>query len=189
MYVRTVLIGACAILFCLLAGCQQPAMSEMMQQPERPAALDKLNAWVGTWKGEATMTVPKTGEQMTMTGTSESRWAADDWLMVEEATMTMEGGEEMKGIGVWAYDSKIKKYRFWWFTNWNMVAEGTAWYDADENEWVMHGKSRDLASGHAWKSRGKAKFVHPNTVEYESAEYVGLIPMKIMEMEGVSQRQ
>ncbi len=185
-------VVAALSLFALLviaAGCQRPKMSEMMVQPERPAALDKLDVFVGTWTGESTATMPNSDEKLTGTGVNKVYWTADNWLLVEELEVTMENGEKMKGMGVWTYDPSIKKFRVHWFDNWGMIATATSHYDEDAGLWRMKGKSEMLAKNFTSHGKGTAKMVGPDTMEWHHSEYMGpLMMFKMFEMKGVNHR-
>lgn len=178
-------LGALVIGLC---GCEQPSLSEMMTRPERPAALDKLDVFVGKWNGEMTFMTPDGSEKMSSTGMTENRWMADGRIMMEEGEYRLENGEKMNSIAIYLYEPKTDKFRYWWFTDWNMVSEGHMHKDAS-GKWVMKAKSMDLGSGDKWMSKGSAEMVGSNVMKWEGAEYFGLIPMKMMEMTGESRRQ
>lgn len=170
-----------------LVGCQQPTLAEMMHQPERHDALDQLDVFTGKWHGSMKFMMVNSDETMTSTGNTHCYWAAGKRLLIEEGEYELENGETMTSYGIWMYDPKIEKFRYWWFTDWDMMSAGTAHYDADDDEWVMKGKSHDLASGQKWSGKGTSQ-VDGDTMTWHAADYVGLIPMKVMEMQGHSHR-
>src|SRR5262245_15946328 len=74
-----------------LIGCSEKKNMQMdmsaMQPPARPAELDMLNSWVGTWTSTGEM---KSGDKvMNSTGTSTISWELDNRVLVERATGTI----------------------------------------------------------------------------------------------------
>ena len=65
---------------CAAVGCEQKkvSMEEMMAPPPRPAELDQLDAFVGTWRGESDMVVAGNDETMTSEGESVVEWSIDN---------------------------------------------------------------------------------------------------------------
>lgn len=176
-----------AVLAMLTVGCApkmtQAEMKAMM--PERPAELNALNAFVGTWEysGTADMDMLSDGP-MTMSGEMNTRWGGDGWYLVSEATMRMGDLEPMKGLETWTYDSHSKVYRSSWVDTMGAVGYGEATHDPDDNTWDYK------ATGHTpfGKSsmKGHMRFIDADTIEIQWAEYMGL--MKTMEMKGTSRR-
>ncbi len=173
----------------MTVGCQQPSMAEMMKQPPRPAELDQLEPFVGTWRGTGEMTSPNSDEVMKTTGFSRAYWIADEHLLVEEFEYGMENGETMKGIAVTMYDAKAGKFRSYMFDDWGTVGIGTMQYDADEDEWESKGKSHDYTHGGTTSWEGEMRLIGADKMEWSHEGYVGLIPMKVYEITGVSERE
>ena len=185
------LAGACLIASMIigLTGCEKPDLSEMMKPPPRPAELDKLVCWVGSWEGTMEMKIPGHDEVMTGSGTSTVTWEADKWLLLERFEGTMGDEGTMKGLGVWTWDPKAHKYRVWSFDTFGGVSEGTATYDEETSTWHMKAKSRYLASGQKSVSEGKVKMLDNDTMEWDFTEWDSLKLSKYMEGHGTSRRK
>jgi hypothetical protein len=182
-----IFIGAVAILFAGLAGCQKPNMEEMMQQPPRPAELDRLDAFVGTWEGTWEMSTPG-GDKMSGKGTDKFAWDADKWVLTERAEGTC-GQHKMAGTGVWIWDQHAKKFRYGSADNYGMVMTGTGRYDEKTKTWHMKGNSCDTVHGQRSCGEGTLKMPDANTMEWSWTEWDGLHLIKFMEMHGTSHRK
>ena len=188
---RILVTGMTALLMAGLVGCQQPEvdMSEMMQPPTRPAELDRLDMFLGTWEGSFDMKMAGMDEAMTSTGTNTVTWEADDWVLVERMESSMGDEGTMKGIGLWTWDAKAKKYRTWWFDNYGGVYTGTARYDEDEAKWHMTFKTSYSATGAKTVGEGTSKMLSDGTMEWNYTEWDSLRLKKIMEGKGISRRK
>ena len=95
-------IAMLALLAGGLAGCQQPKMdlAEMMKPPPRPAELDQLNMFVGTWEGTFEMTMPGVDKPLTGIGTDTYAWDAEKWVLTGH-TDGMMGKHKMAGTALW----------------------------------------------------------------------------------------
>lgn len=171
-----------------LAGCQQPRLDEMMMQPPRPAELDRLNAFVGTWEGTSEMKLVGSGETMQSTGTSTVAWEADQWLLVERFEDTL-GTQEAKyaGLCIWSWDAGAGKYRLDFFDNFGGGGSGTATYDEAQKTWRMAVKTN--YGGQSGWSVGTAKFTDPDTMEWEHTQWDSLKLTKQVEMKGTIRRK
>jgi len=95
------------------AGCMPHMTVDEMkaQMPKRPAELDRLNAFVGKWKGEGEARFAMLDEPLKVTGTSEAKWEGDKWYLVGRGVMRMADFPETQGMETWCYDLHAKKYR------------------------------------------------------------------------------
>jgi hypothetical protein len=101
---RGIAVSGMALVGLFAVGCAdtKKMMDDMMKMPERPAALNELDAFVGTWEisGEWVANEGKDNEakmvksgKMTCKWNDESKW----WLECEsEITMKMDGKESKK---------------------------------------------------------------------------------------------
>lgn len=171
-------------------GCQMPKMDldEMLKPPPRPAELDQLAAFVGTWEGSSEGKMAGTDEACHGHGTSTTTWDADKWILVERMDYTLRDKHKMSGIGIWRWDPAIKKFRTTWFDNYGGTAEGTAWFDSKAGAWRMKTKSR-WADGMTSVGEGTIRFTDSNTMEWQMSEWNALKTMKFMEMNGTSKRK
>jgi hypothetical protein len=173
-----------------LVGCQQPSMHDMMTEMLKPKPrapeLAKLDAWEGTWNGQATCTSGE--ESLSGKGSSEIRWMAGKTVMVEEMTHTMDGIEgEMKGVSVMWWDEAGGTYRTFMVMSDGSYGMGTMKHDDAKDEWTMKTKSH---SAHG-DTTGKGTIVMPNdgASQWTWTEYDGLGLFKLMEMSGRMEKQ
>ena len=178
------MLAACAC--AVLCGCMPKMTIEEMkaQMPKRPAELDRLDAWVGTWQSEGEAKFAMLDEPIKVSGTSEMRWDDSRWFVISEEVFEMEHFGESNGLGTWTYDIHDKEYRSTWVDSMGMVGLGQSEYDEKTDKWHMGAKSY----GPWGKStlKGWVKFIDADTMEWWMAEYQGL--MKTMEMSGTSKR-
>lgn len=173
----------------LLTGCMPKMTLEDMKamMPQRPAELDRLNAFAGRWDTTGEMKFSFLDEVIESTGSNEAKWEGNGWYLVNRGTFGMGELGEMEAIETWTYDSHSKVYRTLWVDSMGTVATGTARYDEKSNRWQMK------ATGHGpfGKSymKGTVTFPDDNTMEWTWSEYMfgGLI--KTSEMTGTSRRR
>ncbi len=142
-----------------------PAEKDEMKPPPRPAELDMLDMFVGSWTGEGEMKMPGETEVMKSTSSTEMKWALDKRYLVENMTMKMGEGMEMSFIGIWTWDAKIGKYRNWWFDSFGTWGTGTSTYDKATKTWSMEAKGTDPMSGKPTWGAGSFKFTDSSTTE------------------------
>lgn len=173
-----------------LAGCQQPAHDMSQGPPPRPAELDQLDAWVGTWKGTGEMTMygPEGEQKMTTTGTESVKWICDNRVLMSEMEYEMGDMGAMKGLWLATWDPQAKKFRTWWFDNMGSVGEGTMWKDADTGEWIMRSKGRDAMTGESRMEKSRSKMTDSGTMEWSFTEYDGWGFSKKMSGTGTSKK-
>ena len=176
------IMSACAA----LAGCASQMTAAEMQEimSERPAELDKLNAFVGKWEMTSAAESEMQDEPLTASGTMEAAWQGDGWYLVQNAVFRMGDDVEMKGIEIWTYDRHSKKYRFTWVGGGGAISAGVGTHDEDTNTWRIKAKGY----GPLGKTSGKGEmtFIDDNTIEWSFSEYSGL--KKVMEMSGTNRR-
>lgn len=175
-----------ALLALTLLGCHKPNMEDMMKPSPRPAELDRLAMWVGTWEGQGEMKMAGSDEVVTGQGVSTMDWDAAQWVLVEHGTYTMKD-ETHTGIGVWTWDAPAKKYRMYWFDSHGGTGLGTATYDAATNTWHM--KYKGQYGKMTTVGEGTTRFVNDNTMEWTCTEWNAWKTRKLMEMKGTSRRK
>lgn len=177
----------------LTIGCNQPAgnMQDMSGPPPRPAELDELNPWVGTWNNSSEMTMygPEGEQKMTSTGKETARWACDNRIIVSEMEFDMGEMGKMSGLSVMTWDKKAGKYRSFWFDSWGTIGEGEMWKDAKTGEWMMKSRGSDPMTGEATAGKGSIKLIDANNMEWSFVESDSWGFKKKMEMKGTSKRQ
>lgn len=171
----------------VLTGCMPKLTIEEMKamMPERPAALDKLDAFVGNWEMEGETRITGLEDALETTGSAETEWAGDGWYIVSRNSFTMGELGEMQGQETWTYDTHSKKYRSTWVDSTGSTGTGEARHDDKTNTWYFHGSTYGPFGKVSWK--GQAKVIDEDTWEWTYAEYAGL--MKTMEMTGTSRRR
>ncbi|RME37332.1 MAG: DUF1579 domain-containing protein [Planctomycetota bacterium] len=175
--------------FILAAGCMPKLDMETLKQmrPQRPAALSRLDAFVGNWQSESEMRMGGLDEVIRGSGTSEIRWAGDGWFLVERAKWTMGEMGDMEAMGIWAYDAKGKKYRTFWVDTMGGTGVGTARYNEKTKTWHLKAKIRTPFGDSIGK--GTTRFPDADTMEWTWREYALGGLMKVSEMKGTSKRR
>jgi hypothetical protein len=165
---------------CMNAEKIKMEMKEKMAN--RPAELDNLNMWVGTWEGEFECKMMGIEGVMKSKGTSVIQWEPDKRILTERASYEMPDWGSMKGVGAWTYDPDAKKYRMAWVDGVGMIETGTATYCPMSKTWCMKAKN-------PWGTgSGTIKFTDANTMEWHWVAR-GPLWIKIMEMNGTTKRK
>ena len=89
---RHLLVGTLGIFGLLLTGCMPSMSIEEMKamMPKRPAELDRLNVFAGTWVGTGEATMMGVDKVLKSTATSEGHWEGDNWYIVVSSVMDMD---------------------------------------------------------------------------------------------------
>jgi len=174
-----------------LIGCQasEEEMATMFEQPPRPAELDRLEAFVGTWKADVEVTMAGSDEVHTSTGQNTTQWTSDKWMLTENWQHQMGENDTMKGASLMWWDNNSKKYRMAMTDNYGGHGTATMTYNEETGVWKIKGKSKDGKSGSKTRSKGTMKFVNPSTIEWVWEEYDGTGLFKIITIKGTSRRQ
>jgi len=175
----------------MLTGCMPKMTMEEMKSmmPQRPAELDRLNAFAGKWEfeGKADMACLEGDEEVAVSGSGESKWDASGWFLVGRSTFKMADFDEMVGVETWTYDAKSKKYRSTWTDSMGAIGIGESKYHAETDSWTMKATSHGPMG--KTKMKGCLKIVDDDTMEWCMAEYAMGGLMKTMEMCGTSHRK
>ena len=182
-YLLVLALGATVV----LTGCTPKMTIEELRamMPERPAELDKLNAFAGTWEWEGKTTVAGLDQVLKTTGSSEATWDGDRWYLVSREVGHIEVLGDMQGLEAWTYDTYTSKFRGAWVDNTGSTGTGEAWHDEKTNTWHF----RATSHGPCGKTSitGHVKVLDEDTMEWTFTEYAGLI--KTMEMTGTGTRR
>jgi hypothetical protein len=178
----------------VIAGCQQPAGNmEAKGPPPRPAELNQLNPWVGTWNGTGEITVhtSKGPQTMKTTGTEHWAWTCDNRYLMGNFEWSMVDKPDQKHMGMvmTAWDPKEKEFHSWEFMGDGTVNHGEMEYDAKAGYWKIEGKGTDPMTGQACRSGGTAKMVGDNTFEWNFTMWDSLKLKKLMEGKGTNTKQ
>lgn len=171
----------------VLTGCTPKMTIEELKamMPERPAELDKLNAFAGNWEMEGEARIAGLDEVLETTGSGEAKWEGDGWYLVGRSSFTMGELGEMQGQETWTYDTHSKKYRNTWVDSTGATGTGEARHDEKTDTWYFRGTTYGPFGKTFWT--GHAKPIDETTWEWTFTEYSGL--MKSMEMTGTSRRR
>ncbi len=121
----------------LSAGCAPKMTMEDLRgmRPERPAALDELDRFVGAWEWEGTMKMTGLDEPLKVSGKSAVKWAGDKWYLQIQESASMQELGDTEGAGIWSYDAKAKKFRTSWVDSMGTTMHGTTWPDEESGVW------------------------------------------------------
>jgi len=78
--------------------------------------MQKFQFLLGQWKLEYHIPKSEIGEAMTGSGTGEFKKALDNQYVFFDYS-TLINGETGSAHGIFAWDDKLKAYRYWWFEN------------------------------------------------------------------------
>lgn len=184
-------LGMVGLWSLMLVGCQpsEEEMATMFKQPPRPAELDRLGAWVGTWKADVEVAMPGSDDVITSSGTNTTQWAADKWMLTESWEHDMGESDTMKGTSLMWWDKNSKKYRMSYTDNYGGHGTATMTHNEETGVWKIKGKAKDGKSGSKSTSKGTMKFINPSTIEWVWEEYDGTGLFKIITVTGTSKRQ
>ncbi len=172
----------------MATGCMPKLTIEDVKamKPQRPAELDRLNAFVGKWQSEGEAKMTGLDQVLKVTGTSEAKWGDERWFVVSNEKMVMAELGDMEGIGASTYDTKAKVYRSTWVDSMGGVGTGTSSYDEKTNTWHMKGSSYSPWGKSTFK--GQFKFLDDANAEWTWTEYGMGGLTKTMEITGTSKR-
>lgn len=180
----------------LFAGCAQPKgqLDGKGGPPPRPAELDKLSAFAGTWAGTADITMytskgPRTSK---FTGTEHVDWAVNQRFMVSNFTWSMgdDSAQKHEGVSYMTWDPKEKEFHSWEFMGDGTVNRGEFKYDEKRGIWKMEGKGTDPMAGRPSRSEGTIKFVDGGkTMAWQFTMWDPMKLSKKMEGKGISKKQ
>lgn len=164
------LAGACVA----LVGCAKPEFTvetfKQMIEP-RPAELDHLNVFLGTWEMTGEM---KAGDSKPMHGTwtVTGSWELDQRAMLVKYDGKIEGELVEKGVEVWTWNSGTKRYDIWGYSNFGFGGEGHGRYNAEKKEFRV-AMEHDMG-GHKSRARGTMTIVDDKTVTWTHTGYDAL---------------
>jgi len=182
------LLGLTLVIGIGAAGCQKKEdMSKMFKTPPRPAELDRLDSFAGTWEWTGEMKMAGSDKVTPFKGTGIIAWEADNWALVEKSSMSMgDSADRMSGLAIWSYDLPRRKYRFYG-TGAMGTFSGWGTYDDKSQAWKFSGTSE--MGGQKTCGKGTMRFVDQNTMEWSQSEYAFLGLIKVMDMKGTGRRK
>ena len=186
-FLSTAVIALTSIAF---VGCAEPKVDfEPMEPPPRPAELDRLDVFVGTWEGTAEITVPGSDEVMKTTGRNTTEWRYDKRFLVEDFEADMGDIGAMTGLSLSTWDPQAKKYRTWMFSNWGEASTGTLTYCEKSKTWYWKSQGTNPMTGKMSYGKGQATLVDDNTYEWSWKEWDNALYWgEPMSMKGTSHR-
>jgi hypothetical protein len=161
-----------------------------MKPPARPAELDRLEPWVGTWQSTGEMKMSD-GKTMHMTGTFTIGWECDRTVLVERMEETC---DEMKDMGkiygliVFTWDAHEKEYETAFFNNMSMSADGDMKYNEATKTWTMTGEGYNPMLGQKTHWIGKITMPDSSTMEWTWTTWDAWKMKKLEEGKGTAKR-
>jgi hypothetical protein len=171
-----------------------------MEPPKKPAPapeLKNLERLTGNWTSTAEMISPSKEEIMkhmpagskeppsTFGSGNKTEWAMGGVGLKSEGWYEMGEGQKVNYVEYWTWDSKAKKYRTWYLSDWGESGTGLVTPCTDCDGFCVKGEGVD-AQGNKKRMDGCFKFVDKDTVDWNFCEYN---PWGKMSMKGTSKRQ
>ena len=181
-------IGLSLLAVAMFAGCEQPKMTmDMFAQPEKAAELGKLERFVGNWSGTAEMVSPTAEEMNEMIeggtvpkyfkGGGDYKWVLDGRFLMSDGWHEMPNGNRANYISFMTWDSKAKKYRSWYFSDYGKFGDGTMKFTGDNT--IKSKASGVGAGGDRMSGEGTMTFDGDNRIDWTWAEGNLFYKMKI----------
>ncbi len=139
--VNTCLGGLIVMATCVGCGEKNIDLSTM-HRPDRAAALDAYDVFVGDWTWEAQM-LNATDDDKSWTGTASWSWTLDKRCLVGKMSAKSKS-TSFSSEGIWSWHPTKKKYIWWMFNDWGYPQQGRATFNENCNCWVMDYKSVGL---------------------------------------------
>ncbi len=133
----------------LLSACSTgrpfgPQMDvKMYGTAQRPAELDRLNPFVGSWTSAAEQRDLASGRTMRVEQVSTTRWVAGDRFLMTETTR-MRDGQNESAVSITTWDPELRLYRQWTFDQNGTVVAGEDWeFNAADSSWRLTRQAGD----------------------------------------------
>ena len=184
---RSISVTLLSIGVSALGGCVPQMTIDQMkaEMPQRPAELDRLNAFAGKWVTEGTVRIAGLEEVLVTKGKNEAKWEGDGWYLVNRDTFNRGELGQMRAIETWTYDTYSKKYRSTSVDSMGSTGIGEGRYDEKSKMWYF--KATIYGPSGQSTMKGTAEFPDETTMKWTWTEHMGLT--KTMEMEGSSKRK
>ena len=138
-------------------------------QSQRPPELGRLNVFVGRWEGSGTAKIAGQSDAQPVKGSWQAEWELNGWYLVSREEFDMGELGKTKGMGLWSWDPRRKKYRTWWFGGGGANISAATTYDENTKTWTL--KFRGDGPSGSTMGRGSVKIVDDNTMEWSWAEW------------------
>lgn len=125
----------------VLVGCSGSGDNErftvkMLGSADRPAELDRLNSFLGTWVSSSEQRDLATGAVTRVDTLSTTRWGPGERFLIQEGTRTTASGATSGFLSITTWDPERSIYRQWSFADDGSVVAGEDWtYSEAENAW------------------------------------------------------
>lgn len=132
-------------------------------RPPRPLELDRLNFFVGDWESEDTHYPMPWAPQLSSGKSHHSfKRALDGYCFLSDYSGELPFGD-LKGHGMWFYDSSQKIYRIAWYDSYANFLDGKGHFEA-EDRFVFHYNYRmagqDVSERHTLLLVSPSRFEH-----------------------------
>ena len=188
MRTRLVLCGVWLCALAAFGGCAQKQENMVMTPPPRPAALDRLDMWVGTWDNVGEMKACN-GQVMKSHSTHDVKWDLNKTLLIERLSGEMEGMGPLNGIGIYSYDCREKEFNYRYYGEHGDTMHGELDYNEKTGVWTMETKGYDPMMKMTTSGKGTFKFPDNQTIEWTWKEWDGLHLTKLFEGHGTVRRK
>lgn len=190
---RLVSLGSACLALTLLFGCQQneTTMQEAMKAPPRPAEMDMLGKWVGTWNGtgEMTMYTKEGPKPMNATYTERIEWICGNQFLLSRSDMNMGEGETMQMAAIFGWNKDEKEVHISEYMSNGDRSRSEMEYDKTAGLWKMEGHGKNPMTGQPTRSEGTMKMIDDNTIEWQFTMWDSWKINKVMEGKGTSKKQ
>jgi hypothetical protein len=85
--------------------------------PEELKMIEKFDFLLGTWRMKYRVPESEFGVAMTGSGTGTFKRALNDKFVYFDYSASFSTGDKAEAHGIFAWDEKLKAYRYWWFEN------------------------------------------------------------------------
>lgn len=146
---RPILIATLVVATGLLSACGTgkpfgPQMDvKMYGTARRPAELDRLSPFVGTWSSIAEQRDLASGRTTRVEQTSTVRWVAGDRFLMTETTRMRDAASE-SAVSITTWDPALQLYRQWTFDQSGTVVAGEDWsFNSEDSSWRLTRQAGD----------------------------------------------
>ena len=159
-----------------------------MTPPPRPAALDRLEMWVGTWDNTGEMKACN-GQVMKSHSSHDVKWDLNKTILIERYSGEMEGMGKFNSMGIYSYDYREKEFKYRSIGENGETMHGDLDYNENTGVWTMETKGYNPMMKMAVTGKGTFRFPDANTIEWTWKEWDGLHLGKLFEGHGTVKRK
>ena len=125
--------------------------------------MKKFDFLLGAWKMEYRVPKSEFSTAMTGSGTGTFKRALSDKFVYFDYSASFSTGDKAEAHGIFAWDEKIKKHRYWWFENSGSFMTATCRFIDDD---VLYLNWHESLLSQTFRKAGRNRVVlrmdHPN---------------------------